>query len=333
MASRAAQVVVVGAGSAGLMAALTLATYDVDVLLLEKRADEARISRALVVSTRTLELLRRFGFEQAVRATAVDVLPCAWITSSLPSGDGRQHPLGYPVGEEAARVSPTAPLWAPQHLWEPLLLERLRTLPNVMVRHNCEVRSVSATADGVALTIADEDGQPERIEAAYVVGGDGAHSVVRRSVGIAMEGPADLSEVERVEFRADVDGAVGPLRCGLNVVTDPEAGGVLSPRGNHRNWSITRDTGGSTPRFADMDARDLAAYVRRLVGAETLDVEIEGVRTFRFAAQLATAFRSGRVFLAGDAAHRMTPRGGTGMNTALQDGFDIGWKLGFVLSG
>lgn len=334
MRSRSPQVVIVGAGPAGLMAALTLETYDIDVLLLDKRGGNGEVSRALVASARTLELLRRFGFEDAVRATAVDVAPCAWVTASLRSGEGRQQPLGYPVGADAAEVSPTAPLWAPQHLWEPLLLERLKTLPHVGVRLWCETESVSLLDGGAMVTFVDAaTRQRELVRTSYVVAADGAHSVVRRGLGVGMEGPGDLAEVDRVEFGADVEAAVGPLACGLSVVTDPETGGVLAPRDSDQRWGITRDITGPTPRLAEMDASHLADYVRRLLGVERMDVEIEGVRTFRFAAQLATSFRAGPVFLAGDAAHRVTPRGGTGMNMAIQDGFDLGWKLGLVLSG
>lgn len=325
-------VAIVGAGPAGLVCALTLADYDVDVVLLDKRAGTGEVSRALVASTRTMELLRRFGFEPAVHATAVKVDVCAWITDDLSSGAGTRQPLGYLTGAEGDLVSPTRALWAPQHLWEPLLLQRLQTLPNVEVRLRCAAQSFAVTTDGAVVEFFDELTGRGRLRADFVVAGDGAHSAVRRAVGIPMDGPDDLSEVDRVEFRADVESVLGRLACGLTVVTDPEVGGVLAPRSRGR-WGITRDSNGSSPRFTAMDARQRIEYVRRLLGAPALHVEIEGVRTFRFAAQLATAFRSGPVLLAGDAAHRVTPRGGTGMNMALQDGFDIGWKLGFVLSG
>jgi 2-polyprenyl-6-methoxyphenol hydroxylase-like FAD-dependent oxidoreductase len=315
------------------MVALTLAAYDVEVVLLDKREHNGQVSRSLAASTRTLELLRRFGLEDAVRSTAVDVLPCAWVTRRLLSGNGEQQPLGYPVGRHAAALSPTAALWAPQHLWEPLLLARLRTLPTVTVRMRCQVQAVSCRDDGAVVTFVDEAGRRELLRTSYVIAADGAHSLVRGSVGIAMDGADNLAEVDRIEFRADVEAAVGPLRCGLNVVTDPDAGGVLAPRSKDGRWGITRDIAGPGPRFADMDVAALVGYVRRVLGVQTIEVEIECVRTFRFAAQLATRFRSGSAFLTGDAAHRVTPRGGTGMNMAVQDGYDLGWKLGFVLSG
>ena len=260
MRSRSPQVVIVGAGPAGLMAALTLATYDIDALLLDKRGGTGEVSRALVASARTLELLRRFGFEDAVRATAVEVVPCAWVTANVRSAEGRQQPLGYPVGADAARMSPTPPLWAPQHLWEPLLLERLKTLPRIGVGLRCETESVSLLDDGALVTFVEaETQQREQVRTSYVVAADGAHSVVRRGLGIGMDGPDDLAEVDRVEFGADVEAVLGPIACGLNVVTNPEAGGVLAPRDNAGRWGITRDITGPTPRLAEMSTSHLAA--------------------------------------------------------------------------
>jgi len=105
--SDSVDVVVVGAGPAGLVAGIVLARYGIDVAILEKRAEGSTLSRALVISTRCMEILRSWGLEPAVRAGAADVVPRAWVTPSLASGEGVEMPLGYPTDDDAAAVSPT----------------------------------------------------------------------------------------------------------------------------------------------------------------------------------------------------------------------------------
>jgi putative polyketide hydroxylase len=108
------QVVVVGAGPAGLVAAIYLARCGVSVLVVEKRQAISVLSRALVISTRSMEIFRSWGLEDDIRAGAADVESRAWVTPSLASGDGREMPLGYPTADQAAGVSPTRPAWAPR---------------------------------------------------------------------------------------------------------------------------------------------------------------------------------------------------------------------------
>jgi putative polyketide hydroxylase len=108
------QVLVVGAGPAGLVAGITLARYGVDVVVVEKRERISTLSRALVISTRSMEILRAWGLENEVRAGAADVEPCGWATYTLAFGEGTVIPLGHPSAAEAASVSPTRPAWAPQ---------------------------------------------------------------------------------------------------------------------------------------------------------------------------------------------------------------------------
>ena len=100
---------VAGAGPGGLVAAITLARYGIDVLLIEKRSTPSGLSRALTISTRGMELMRRFGLEEAVRSGAADVKIRAWVTPDLASGEGTETPLGYPADAEAALASPTRP--------------------------------------------------------------------------------------------------------------------------------------------------------------------------------------------------------------------------------
>ena len=108
---------------------------------------------------------------------------------------------------------------------------------------------------------------------------------------------------------------------------------MLLARGAGDRWGFAREWRPGQERLDECSEQRLLELITTAAGVAGLSPRIERVSTFRFAAQLAERYRNGRCFLIGDAAHRMTPRGGTGMNTAIQDGYDIGWKLGWVLRG
>jgi putative polyketide hydroxylase len=328
------QVIVVGAGPAGLVAAICLARYGVDVLVVEKRMTISSLSRALVISTRCMEIFRSWGLEEQIRSGAADVESRAWVTPALASGQGTEMPLGYPTAAEAALVSPTRPAWAPQDHLEPLLVALLRSLPTAEIRFGTEVVSVGQDAGGVHVSLrSDGTDKADEVSAMFVIGADGAHSTVRRDVAIRMLGRDDLAEYHRVEFGAPLGDIIGDRRYGLYVITNPEVSGVLTPRGTSNRWGLSREWTPGGPRLVDYEETELRSLIRVAVGVEMLDLQIERVSTFSFAAQIAERYREGQVFLVGDAAHRMTPRGGTGMNTAIQDAFDIGWKIAWVLRG
>jgi putative polyketide hydroxylase len=332
--SRNCEILVVGAGPAGLVAGITLARYGVDVLVIDKRDGLPRLSRNLVISTRGMELMRRFGLEEATRAGAADVKISAWVTPNLASGDGTEMPVGYPSDAEAAAASPTRPAWASQDHHEPILLEHLRRLAAATVQFGWELLEISQGETGVRATVADaETGRAADIHASYVIAADGAHSLVRDQLGIRMIGPEDLADYERVEFCAPLWQLVGEHRHGLYVITRPDAAGVLAPRGSADRWGLSRETPTGTPDLLSLSQDDLAGLIQRAAGMDGLRPRIERVSNFSFAAQMAERYAEGRCFLVGDAAHRMTPRGGTGMNTAIQDSFDLGWKLAWVLRG
>jgi putative polyketide hydroxylase len=335
LADAAAEVLVVGAGPAGLVTCLSLARKGVHVVLLERRATGSTLSRALVISTRSMELLRGWGLEDAVRAGAADVVPCAWVTANLAAPEGTEMPLGYPTDSQAASVSPTRPAWAPQDHLEPLLLELLRGEPTATIRFATEVTDVGPGRGGGALVTLQEEGaaRTSHLEVQYVVGADGAHSTVRARLGITMDGSDDLAEFHRVEFRSPLSEYVDRRRYGLYVITDPAVTGVLAPRGTGDRWSLSKEWRAGAERMVDLAPDLLAELIRRAVGVGHLSIEVERTNAFRFAAQIADRYREGNCFLVGDAAHRMTPRGGTGMNTAVQDAWNLGWKLAAVLQG
>lgn len=186
----------------------------------------------------------------------------------------------------------------------------------------------------VVATIRDHgSGGTETVPARYLIGADGAHSSVRRAIGVQMEGPDALAEYQMVQFNAPLSEAQGQHRYGLNIITHPDAPGVLVARGRGDRWGYAREWRSGQERLDECSEQRLLELITTATGVPDLKPSIERVSTFRFAAQLAERFRDGRCFLVGDAAHRMTPRGGTGMNTAIQDGYDIAWKLAWVLRG
>ena len=325
---------VVGAGPAGLVAGITLARYGINVLVIDKRDGTSALSRTLVISTRGMELMRQWGLEDAVRAGAPDVILRAWVTADLACGEGTEMPLGQPSDEEAAAVSPSRPAWAPQDHHEPILLAHLRQLQAATVRFGHELTALSQDQAGIHAVLTDrQTAATTQVDARYVIAADGAHSRVREQLAIAMDGPGHLADYERAEFCAPLAGVAGDRRYALYVITRPDAGGVLAQRGRGDRWGISRERIAGQPRLTDLGENELVDLIARAAGVGDLPVRIERLSSFPFAAQIAERYRRGRAFLVGDAAHRMTPRGGTGMNTAIQDSFDLGWKLAWVLRG
>jgi putative polyketide hydroxylase len=317
-----------------MVAGITLSCYGVPVLLLEKRVEIAKLSRALVISTRSMELFRSWGLEDLIRRGAADVEPCGWRTAALASRDGVEVPIGAPTSDEARAISPTRPACAPQDHLEPILLAHLRGFETADVRFGGELVSVDQDDEGLRAVVVDSgSGCSEQVEAEFLVGADGAHSTVRQQMGIRMEGPDDLGDYQRVEFGAPLADVVGDRRYLLNIITHPEVSGVLAPRGPNDRWGFSREARPGEPGIVDLSEDELIALLATATGVPGLRPRLERRWSFRFAAQMSERSRHGRVFLVGDAVHRVTPRGGTGMNMAVQDAYDLGWKLAWVLRG
>jgi 2-polyprenyl-6-methoxyphenol hydroxylase-like FAD-dependent oxidoreductase len=302
-------------------------------MLVERRAELSSLPRATVVSLRSMELIRSWGVEDAIRAGGVDVEWHGWQSETLATvAEGSMWPTGIPTREQSAVLSPTAPASVPQDHLEPVLLEHLRSLGGTQVHLNTEVVGVEDLPEGVAVVLRDvASGAVRTVRARYFVGADGAHSRVRTALGIAMRGPDGLGHVVTTTFRARLWQVVGDYRYGIYSVSHPQGAGSLLPAGRGDRWVYgtrvePQEVEGYTPER-------LVRRIRAGVGIGDLEVSIERTGAFSFAAQLADRFRAGNVFLVGDAAHRVTPRGGTGMNTAIGGGHDLGWKLGWVLRG
>jgi 2-polyprenyl-6-methoxyphenol hydroxylase-like FAD-dependent oxidoreductase len=328
-------VLVVGAGPAGLATAATLARHGVECLIAERRSAPPSHPRATLVSTRTMELVRAFGVEEQVLAEAVDVEWLMWCCESLArAGEGIGVEVGLPTAEQASLISPAAPACVAQDHVEGVLRAHLAADPAVDLELGTELVELRARRHGVRCTVRDPTGERRTIDAGYVVAADGAYSATRRAVGIAMHGPDDVLAGVTEVIRAPLWDALGDRRYGLYLVERPEPGGaVFLPAGRGDRWRVGFLTDPSAGRPVTPDPDAAVELIRRGAGMPGLPVEIESLGAFTAGVQLADRFRDGRVFLVGDAAHRVTPRGGTGMNTAFYDGVDLGWKLAWVLRG
>jgi putative polyketide hydroxylase len=321
-------VVVAGAGPGGLAAAATLGQYGVTTLVVEPRHEPSALPRATVVSTRGMELLRSWGLEAPVRAGGVDADVVLWECETLAeASSGQAYPVGYPTRQQAAVVSPTGPAVVPQDWLEAVLRRYVAALPAVELELGSRVVAVDEHAGGVAVLVFDASGATRTVRAQYVVAADGAHSALRSLLGVRMSQPEGALRGVQVVLRAPLWDVLGDIRCALYSATTAAAPGTFLPAGRGDRWVYAPHT-----EPPELDPGRLAALIRAGVGVD-VDVDIERIGPFSSPGQVAERFRVGRTFLTGDAAHRVTPRGGTGMNTAVQSGYDLGWKLAWVLSG
>jgi putative polyketide hydroxylase len=296
----------------------------------ERKARLSAHPRATVVSTRSMELLRSWGLEDEVRAGGIpDVEWLGLVTETLAGAAGGEAvPLGLPTKEQAAVLSPTAPLCAPQDHTEAVLLGYARSL-GAVVELGCEVLRIDVGDDGAEALVRDGD-RIRVVRARYVIGADGAHSVVRSVLGIEMDGPGAMDALSvSAAFRAPLWDLVGEPRYGLYPIVHPEVSSVFVPSARGDEWVF----GVAAELMERPDEAEMTRLIRIAAGVPDLEPRIRRITTFTFAAEIAERFAGRSAFLIGDAAHRVTPRGGTGMNTAIADGHDLGWKLGWVLNG
>lgn len=329
------EVVVVGAGPGGLASALTLASQGVETLVVERRPSTSSLPRATMASTGTMELLRRWGLEQGARRRSIEVEWQAWACATLAAADeGEAVEVGLPTRQQAALVSPTLPVCLAQDELEPLMEERLGALASAHLERGVEFVALERGGeDGYIVTLAGPGGRRREVRARSVIGADGWRSGVRDQLGIATEGSERLEERLVTLFRAPVWDLVREHRYGIYFVTGEPEGRSFLPAGRPDRWVFGMPWDSGAGDVEALTPERLKRWIGEAAGDPGLPVEIERSMPVAFGVGLAERFREGDAFLIGDAAHRVTPRGGTGLNTAIRDGFDLGWKLAWVLRG
>ena len=307
-------VLVVGGGPVGLWVACELALAKVNVTVLERRADSVTQSRALAIQGRTLEVFALRG------------LADRFLSRGRPIPKGHFGGLGTALDFSVFDTRFPFTLLLPQATTEALLEERALEL-GVEIRRGHFVETAEPFADGVVLE--GRNGEASfRFSARYVVGADGARSLVRRAAGIDFAGhPA-----QHAFMLAEVVLDTPPAQPVVTIVN--EAGALLvAPRGDGVHHRVVVDAPVAVALSEPVSLVELAAAASRIAGTDFRPRDPIWLTRFTDETRLAEHYRKGRIFLAGDAAHIHAPMGGQGLNVGIQDAMNLGWKLASVLCG
>ncbi|MFE6747961.1 FAD-dependent oxidoreductase [Kitasatospora purpeofusca] len=330
-------VLIVGGSLVGLSAALFLGRLGVRHLLVEKHADTSRHPRGRGNNVRTMELYRVAGIEAAIREAASVLAPNHGILQA-PSLTGEEQEWLFreiDPGGRLARFSPSSWCLCSQNDLEPVLRHAARDL-GADIRFGTELLSFEQDDEGVtALLRSRETGEERTVRAQYLVAADGPRSPARTALGIGQSGKGELFHNVSITFRAKrLAEAVGDRHFIACYLTNPEADGALLPVDNREEWVFHApwhpEHGEPLEAFTD---ERCARHIRAAVGMPELDVEVTGRAPWHAAERVAESYSSGRVFLAGDSAHEMSPTGAFGSNTGIQDAHNLAWKLAAVLCG
>src|SRR3954469_5030871 len=308
-------VIVAGGGPTGLMLAAELRLHGVRVVVLEKEAEPTGYVRALGLHVRSIEVMDQRGLLERFLAL------------------GKQYPVG---GFFAGITKPLPPdrldtahpyvLGIPQTTTERLLTEHA-TEVGAEIRRGCELTGLHQDEEGVTVELADGT----RLRSRYLVGCDGGRSAVRKLLGVGFPGePAQvetlLGEMELTEDPATIAAVVAEVRT-----TQLRFGAIPLGEGVYR--VVVPAEGVAEDRTVAPTLEEFQRQLRALAGTDFGARSPRWLSRFGDATRLADRYRTGRVLLAGDAAHVHPPTGGQGLNLGIQDAFNLGWKLAAELGG
>ncbi|MHB8694977.1 MAG: FAD-dependent monooxygenase [Solirubrobacteraceae bacterium] len=353
MGERGTDVLIVGGGPVGLTLSILLSQLEVDHVLVERRDGRSKLPKAHYLNCRTMEIFAGFGFDEVVYekgSPASCIERVAWYTSV--GGDDATDRIkfmeldafgGGELRDEYARSSASRSGNLPQKHLEPLLrAEAERRAPGkVLFEH--ELTNLDQDADRVSVTVTHTGGE-DTIRAAYVVAADGGRTV-GQPVGINLVGPPPFVKVAAMHFAADLSPWIQEDHAMLRFINRPMPDGSMAETGlvamgptrwdrHSEEWVLNVVAPIGHP-MAEIEWNDEAGagLVREVLKLPELELEMISIGGWSIDSVLADRYRSGRVLVAGDAAHQHPPTTGLGLNSGVGDAHNLAWKLAAVLSG
>lgn len=328
-------VLIVGGGPVGLALALDLGWRGIRCMLVEKTNGSVDTPKLGAVSIRTMELARRWGIAQTVRETPYQRdwgLSMVFCTSIAGHFLAR---LPYPSLAEdlVPAVSPEKKWRCPQLWFDPMLAGCARAYPHVALHHSTRLDHFEAHPDRVVSQVTDlQTGQTRTVTSRFLVGCDGPGSTVRKSLGIRMEGRHSLDHSVAIFFRSRDLATKHEMGQAERYYFIDKGGwsGNISAMDGRELWRLTVP---SDEQGVEQVVQDARQWVRRALGTDAISFEIISALPWRRSQLTAPHYGGGRVLIAGDSAHTMSPTGGLGMNTGLGDVDNLGWKLQASLEG
>lgn len=336
-------VLIVGAGPAGLACALCLSEYGVKNLLVERYRWLAHTPRAHITNQRTVEILRDLRLEDEViaKATPQELMGNQVFCASLAGEElARLRAWGTHPSRRAEYdlASPSRMCDLPQTLLEPLLLEAAAAR-GTEVRFKSEYRSLEQDDEGVTALVTDRaSGETQEIRAKYLVGADGSRSRVAADIGLPMQGEMAIAGSMNIVIEADLGRYVAHRPSVLYWVLQPGSNiggvgmGVVRMVRPWHEWLLIwgYDIKGPEP---EVDEREAIRIARRLIGDDEIPIRVKDISLWTNNRAYMTRYSNARVFCVGDAVHRHPPNNGLGSNTSVQDAYNLAWKLAAVLKG
>lgn len=343
-------VLIVGGGGCGLSSSIFLSDLGIDHLLVERHATTSHLPKAHYINQRTMEVFRQHGVADSIYEVGTPIEnfgKVRWSTSLGGDGplDGRTFYTmdafgGGTLLDTYAKDSPCLSSNYPQLRLEPLLRRHAEKRAPDRICFGHELVDVNQDTEGVSAVVKNrETDETFEVRAQYLIGADGGRTVGSR-IGVKVQGPSGLLDMVAIHFSADLS-EYWDESCLITWFLNPEgagswSSGAMVPMGptwgkHSEEWVLYFAFPPDDP--ARHDEAAIVPRIRDLLKLPDLDLQVHKVSHWILEGVLADRYQVGRIFIAGDAAHRHPPTTGLGLNTAIQDAHNLAWKLAAILGG